>query len=354
MMRRAGIILVAVVLLAACVPPSLQEPTALPTNTPTLTAIPTETATFVPTAPLPTLTPTRPAQSGTDAATFLKETYPDYSVLALGEQFVKTWDVKNTGTNTWNENYKLVLDATPQNEALGSPAEIHFPEDTLPGGIATLSVPLTAPTAPGTYSVYWKLENENGQTFGVDGDRVWVTIMVCEAGQTCVPPSSSGSATSVNGISVTLTDFTTTSQGAAASFCMTLPNRNYGPPGGSVSLMVDQKSMPYSSGGTSIPGCFEFEFPISAGELDQAQHVAVSIEQVRILGGVPNPDATCNEARAALLSQYPDLDFQCSFSMAGYYTDLRVPDGMTREEAQQIIMDAIEGAIYGPWELTIR
>jgi hypothetical protein len=54
------------------------------------------------------------------------------------------------------------------------------------------------------------------------------------------------------------------------------------------------------------------------------------------------------------MSQYPGLDFQCSFSMGGYYTNLQLPTGMTETQAQKIILDTIEGAIYGPWVLVIR
>jgi len=59
-------------------------------------------------------------------------------------------------------------------------------------------------------------------------------------------------------------------------------------------------------------------------------------------------------AKPGLIAKYPGLGFQCNFNMAGYYTNLQLPAGMTREQAQQIIVDAVEGAIYGPWTLTVR
>jgi hypothetical protein len=54
------------------------------------------------------------------------------------------------------------------------------------------------------------------------------------------------------------------------------------------------------------------------------------------------------------MTQYRGLDFPCNFSMAGYCINLQLPSGMTREQAQQIIFDAIENTIHGPWVLTIR
>lgn len=192
-------------LLAGC---SISISTVLPPATATMelpTATQSPTATILP-APASTSTSTSVStfsvQTGTDVATFIKETYPDYSTVAPGEKFTKTWDIKNIGSNIWNTNYKLVVDAIPQNDSLGSSAEVNFAQEVSPGEIVTLSVPLTAPTKPGTYSVYWKLQNDREETFGVDGDRVWVTIMVCEAGKTCSPPTAGGSI-SASGISVT-------------------------------------------------------------------------------------------------------------------------------------------------------
>ena len=54
------------------------------------------------------------------------------------------------------------------------------------------------------------------------------------------------------------------------------------------------------------------------------------------------------------MDRYPGLDVECAFSMAGYYTHLQLPAGMTDSQAQQIIVDAIEGAIDGPWVVTVR
>ena len=339
--------------LAGCISVSPSLPTstpamAMPTLRPTATPWPTEAA-----AATSTVASTDSAQSGNDAATFIKETYPDYSVLAPGEKFVKTWEIKNIGTITWNTNYFLALDATSQNDSLGSPAEVNFPKDTSPGATVTLAIPLAAPTTPGTYSVYWKLENDRGKTFGVDGDRMWVTIIVCVPGTPCSSPISNRGA-SANGVSASLTSFTSGGQSAVARFCMTFPNRNYGPGGGSVSLIVDQQSILASTGGSLEVGCFEFEFPVTAAQIERAKTVAVSIGQVRMIGGPSDPQGACETARLNLKAKYPGLDFQCDFRMAGYYTDLQLPAGMTRTQADVLIVDAIEGAIYGPWTLNIK
>lgn len=337
------------VLTTGCSTPPAPIPTATATSIPTLTAVPTLTLT-----PLPSLTPTRPAQTGEDKATFISETFPDYSILAPGEKFIKTWNIKNTGATTWNTSYTLVLDSTPQKEALGSPREIPFPQEVPPGAALSLSVPLTAPSAPGTYAVYWRLKNDREGAFGVDGDRVWALILVCESGKSCTPPVTGG-ATSRNGVSATLTSFKTGAQSSTVRFCMNLPNRNYGPASAaSISILVDQQSILATTGGSLEVGCFEFEFPVSETQIAQAQNVVVSIGQVRILGGGNDPQGSCASARTGLMAQYPGLDFQCSFSSGGYYTGLQLPAGMTATQADVLIVDAIEGAIYGPWVLKVK
>jgi hypothetical protein len=180
-----------------------------------------------------------------------------------------------------------------------------------------------------------------------------VKIIVCDPNQPCNPPTAGGG-TTASGISVTLTNFTHDAQSATVDFCMTVPNRNYflnhGP-----SLLIDQKPAPFLDGGGTAnpPGCYWFKYQIDAAELDQAQHITLSIDgSLRMSYG--DPDVNCQAARLDLVAQYPGLDFQCHFSGAGYYTNLQLPAGMTREQAHQIIMDAIEEAIYGPWVLTIK
>lgn len=290
-----------------------------------------------------------------DNASFVSETYPDYSILKPGESFIKSFEIKNIGTTTWAASYALVLDQTQSSDALSSPSQINLDQETPPDGKITFKIPLVAPTVPGTYTTYWSLKNDCGETIPVDGGKnVWAKILVCDPNQPCSPPASGGSGTTTSGVSATLTNFTSNAQSATASFCMTLPNRNYGPTPGSVSLVLDQQNILTSTGGSLDTSCFEFEFPVTATQVQQAKNVAVSITQVRILGGPNDPNGNCQAVRPNLMAQYPGLDFQCNFSMSGYYSNLQLPAGMTSEQAREIIFDAIEGAVNGPWILTVR
>ena len=91
-------------LLAGC--SGLSTPLPIPTASPAPS--PTSTQTIAPTAIPPT-----PTVAGIDRATFLWETYSDYSSIAPDAKFVKTWEVKNSGTSTWTQSYSLALSAMP-------------------------------------------------------------------------------------------------------------------------------------------------------------------------------------------------------------------------------------------------
>jgi len=237
--------------------------------------------------------------------------------------------------------------SSPANETLGSPQEIPLSKEVKPGETIQIGVDLVAPQQNGKYTVFYQLQDETGSP--LPNSQIWVTITVGN-----INLSDSSGSSSINGVTATLINFTTSVQSSSIRFCMTLPNNNYGPAPASVSIFIDQQSFLASTGGTLEPGCFEFEFPVSESQIAQANSINVSIEQVRILGGVNDPQGSCSSARLYLMAQYPGLDFLCNFSMAGYYTNLQLPAGMTVEQANTLIVDTIEGAIDGPWMLIIK
>ena len=119
--------------------------------------------------PLPTYTP--PVVQGPATATplpcnkalFVSETIPDDTEFAGGEAFTKSWTFKNIGTCTWNTNYKLVF-AT--GDAMSGPVSVNMANAVAPDAQVTFSVDLTAPTDPGTYTGYWKLQADDDEQFG--------------------------------------------------------------------------------------------------------------------------------------------------------------------------------------------
>jgi len=187
-MKRTSIasILLITVLLASCSGGSA-EPTATPVDVnalqtaavQTVIAAVTETAVSQPTAtaasptetPAPALTETETATPAAAAATqqtcdnsaFINDTsVPDGTVMAAGQDFIKTWKVKNSGTCNWTTGYNIVY---AYGEKMGGAATPLTAEVTT-NSDAEISINLKAPLKSGTYSGYWRLANNNGFAFG--------------------------------------------------------------------------------------------------------------------------------------------------------------------------------------------
>lgn len=122
---------------------------------------------------------------------FLEDvTIPDDTEFAPGEQFTKTWRLRNGGTCPWTTNYTLVF--VGGDEAL-STDPINLPQPVAPGQTIDLSVTLNAPTEFGTYRSNWQIADGNGEPFGVGGDigeAFWMQIVVAEPGPTPEPNSA--------------------------------------------------------------------------------------------------------------------------------------------------------------------
>lgn len=115
----------------------------------------------------------------TNGALFLADlTYEDnpaqgiIPVVSPGQRIYKAWLLKNTGTCHWVEGYRLVY-AGGTELAWESP----YVPPTASGSKAVVLVTLFAPTAPGEYKMYWRMEDPSGNRFG---DTIWVRIKVGE------------------------------------------------------------------------------------------------------------------------------------------------------------------------------
>lgn len=61
----------------------------------------------------------------------------------------------------------------------------------------------------------------------------------------------------------------------------------------------------------------------------------------------PKTTKLCEEGRAWIRENYAGLDFSCQGVIGGPpYSALQVPSGMSRAEAERIVLDAIEKAVY--------
>ena len=106
-----------------------------------------------------------------DQAEFVAETIPDGSEFASGASFTKEWTFRNTGTCTWNTNYRVVF---VEGDGMNGPASVPLPKSVAPNEQVTVAVNLTAPSEGGNYKGFWQLRNDsNNRVYDV-----WVDIAV--------------------------------------------------------------------------------------------------------------------------------------------------------------------------------
>ena len=199
--RNLSVLMIIILVVAACNLPSKARPTedpnavftaaaltvqaqltqSAPFKTPTL-PVPAATNTSVPFPTLPASTlPPAPAASPTpvcDQAAFVKDiNIPDGSQIAPGAAFTKTWRLRNAGVCTWS-GYTIVFD---RGDAMGSTSPQTI-GTVPPGQDVDLSVNFTAPTTAGSYRSYWRIKNSSGVFIpvlgGTNGQSFFVDIKV--------------------------------------------------------------------------------------------------------------------------------------------------------------------------------
>lgn len=108
---------------------------------------------------------------GYDIAT-VDVTVPDNTIMTPGQDFIKTWRVKNNGACPWGAGYVLTY-AGYTDEMDGQ--FIAFTEVIQPGQEVELSVQFKAPDAAGEYLSAWTMQNPQGVEFP---EIVFVKIIV--------------------------------------------------------------------------------------------------------------------------------------------------------------------------------
>jgi hypothetical protein len=120
-----------------------------------------------------TLTP-KPKPAGTDTpgpdcnrAAFIRDvTIPDGSTILPNSDFTKTWELKNTGTCTWNKNYSVIFANKGQAFSGAASTQLMKDGEVKPGESVIATVSLRAPGEPGDYESYWNLRAADNQVFG--------------------------------------------------------------------------------------------------------------------------------------------------------------------------------------------
>jgi hypothetical protein len=99
-----------------------------------------------------------------DDAVFVSDvTISDRSVMTPGQDFLKTWKIRNTGDCTWGAGYSVIYGGY-NDKMSGVPAAI--PTSVSPNQEVDVSVQFKAPTKVGEYLSAWRMANANGYAFG--------------------------------------------------------------------------------------------------------------------------------------------------------------------------------------------
>jgi uncharacterized protein YkwD len=205
-MKKIILVLAIALLLSSCISVEVKEAdTPVPSNFVTATLAPTKSGYVPPTmtvASAITLTPTFAVTidpNCTDTAVLLRDvTIPDGTQVNPGAKFTKTWEFLNNGTCPWI-GYTLKFAAGDQMSApLSAPVA-----ETLLKEKVQISVELTAPTANGSYTGYFTLNNPNGKDVPIGIEKTfWVKITVGSGGtspQATIPASTQSSSGSSGG-----------------------------------------------------------------------------------------------------------------------------------------------------------
>jgi len=159
-------------------------PTPLPppTETPTSRSLPTATV-------VATTAPTQPGLAGATQAALCDRyswdnatvdvNVPDNTQMTPGQDFVKTWKIKNAGTCTWDSTYKIIFSygSPPGEKMSGVPQPISGVIGT--GQELNISIQFKAPTSVGVYVSSWTLVNSKGIPFFGNGNKpLYVKIVV--------------------------------------------------------------------------------------------------------------------------------------------------------------------------------
>lgn len=106
------------------------------------------------------------------------ETYEDGTVVYPGEKFRKVWELKNTGSCTWEEGTALVYN---RGVDFNANANLLLSDDVPPGETYEVGIYLTAPETPGLNTGYWYLRTPDNVFFGW-GDNgenpLWAQVVV--------------------------------------------------------------------------------------------------------------------------------------------------------------------------------
>ena len=148
-------------------PTSAASTTAAETPTTASTLPPTATA-------IPTNNPfeSTPTEIICDDAKWVADvTVPDGTEMTPGQDFVKTWRIRNTGSCTWGTGYSIIFAYGEKMSGIAEP----ITAAVAPNEELEISVRFKAPNNTGQYSSVWRMANASNSPFG---ENFFVLIVV--------------------------------------------------------------------------------------------------------------------------------------------------------------------------------
>ena len=98
-----------------------------------------------------------------DDADFVADvSVPDGTEMTPGQDFVKTWRIKNTGTCTWGSGYSVIYSFGEKMSGVAEP----LTTAVAPNEEVEISVRFKAPQDVGQYASTWRMANANNSPFG--------------------------------------------------------------------------------------------------------------------------------------------------------------------------------------------
>ncbi|KAF7347595.1 hypothetical protein MVEN_01516400 [Mycena venus] len=112
-------------------------------------------------------------------ATFVNDvTLPDGQIFPPGAEFMKCWQMVNSGGVDWPAGTELVYVAGERlAREVGGPANVPIGSVKVGAEIDLWTGELKAPETPGRYVSYWRLRDGQGKLFG---ESIWIDINVTE------------------------------------------------------------------------------------------------------------------------------------------------------------------------------
>ncbi len=156
-------------LTASIFTPTFQAPTETPSSEPP-TSTPTEAFTSDPTL-VALGTPVALCDDLSFNTATVDVTIPDGTPMTPGQEFVKTWKIKNTGSCAWGDGYELTYSYGERMSGQPVPFGTLVPA----GQEVEVSVNFKAPTKIGEFTSAWQMTNPRGIPFG---KAIFVKIVV--------------------------------------------------------------------------------------------------------------------------------------------------------------------------------